>query len=327
MANVCAHCAILDGVNRHELEQLSGKLWEFLRDAPFKPREETATEGLLVAMHRLKSSTTWVSKATIAEEVKDGHDFLWAVRSIDGRRWLHLRVQAKIMFPSGYYEGLGTTQLGNAKAAAQVAALLGAKGKGQLPVYAFYNGSALPFGPDGHIGVYLGCGRSPLTRGVPASASPATSPLAISLVDADWVRSHIESKPELATPRWAITGYDINPAAVPWECITCPMTTSPCNSPLPKGYLFGRARQALHNPAIGLGLPLGVADTPQDWAALLQENQINAAWQSLLDAEPDADDGAAPVDDFEGDAEPRLRVTPDFLVVTHLREENEQEPS
>lgn len=111
-------------------------------------------------MHRFRSSTTWVSKATIAEEVRDGHDFLWALRSVDRRRWLHLRVQAKILFPSGQYEGLGTTKDGNDKADDQAAALLRAKGNGQVPVYAFYNGSALPFGTEGHVGAHLGCGRS-----------------------------------------------------------------------------------------------------------------------------------------------------------------------
>ena len=312
---------------------LSGRLWRFVRDAPFKPREETITEGLLVAMHRLKGSSTYVTKSTTAEEVKDGHDFLWGLRSVDGKRWLHLRVQAKMLFPSGYYEGLGKDKAGNKKAQAQVAALLQAKAAGQLPVYVFYNGEALPFGADGHPGVGLGCGRSPLTRGLPAKVSPATSPLGVTLVDADWVRFHIENKPEPASPKWAITGHDLNPGAVPWECITCPMLTPPCDGPLPKDYLLGRARQALNGPV--LDLPLGVSTQPQPWAALLQQGQSAGAWRTLTEAssedeevdldeaDPDSErDSAYSHAGEEGDRsrtpDPSSSRSPDYLVVTHL---------
>ncbi|MBM7509328.1 hypothetical protein JOE61_003142 [Nocardioides salarius] len=68
-----------------------------------------------------------------------------------------------------------------------------------------------------------------------------------------------------------------------------------------------------------------MSDTPQAWADLLQEEQVDSAWRSLSDAEPNVDSAAAPV--YDRDMGPILRDTPDFLVVTHLREENEQELS
>jgi hypothetical protein len=266
-------------MRRAAFEDLSDRVWEFLRVAPFKPREETVTEGLLVAMHRSHQATTSIAKSTIVEEQAGGHDWLWALRSPDGRRWMHLRVQAKMLFANGAYNGLGTSKLTHTKSLEQVDALLDAKLEDQIPVYAFFNGEAGPFGSRGTTGVVLRCGRSPLTR---ESSSPGcgTSSMGVTLADADWVRFHLDRRPRPTRPRWRISADTINPAAMPWECLTCPDGASFCTPPRRSKYILGRARDAF----LGISddsLPIGVAEEPQQWAALLRDSAPEAAWESL----------------------------------------------
>ena len=60
------------------LSDLSLWTWAFLRDAPFRPREETITETLLTEFSRRGSGDVLVRKSTIAEEHADGLDWAWA---------------------------------------------------------------------------------------------------------------------------------------------------------------------------------------------------------------------------------------------------------
>lgn len=190
--------------------------WAFLRDAPFRPREDTITESILVDIARDRARHSIVAKSSQSEEAAMGHDWAWAIHTPVG--WLHLLVQAKetsLKSPATYPE------LHKPKAVAQAAALIAAAGRLQaLPVYAFYNGSAEPFGRDGNHVAFGGCRHPRLTREIASYGPPWTtgkSAMGVTFAHASDVLRLVRSKS--ADRSHATT---INGVAMPWECLFCP---------------------------------------------------------------------------------------------------------
>lgn len=350
-------------MRRVDFEDLSLKVWEFLRDAPFKPREETVTEGLLTRLHRDFGGTSVVSKASSAQETAGGHDWLWAITSPITGQTMHMRVQAKMLFGAprgrkqlgpqnvgdGNYNELGTSKKRNKKARQQCEKLMKAQRANQLPVYAFFNSEAMPFGTAGTSGIRLGCGRTPFVRNAPATArsgrsTPSASPLGVTLADARWVRFHLNmahSNP-MRSPRWPITPATLNPGAIPWECITCDLAA--CLNARPNQWGLAQARRVLNSPAVTAGSVLGISPRPQNWARRLRVGDVQGAWsaantiQEALDNSVGVvsddvlydDDDKDLVGDFDetladhldrDDADQASDTAPAFLVFTTLSED------
>jgi hypothetical protein len=325
-------------MQRGDFEELSRRVWKFLHDAPFKPREETITEGLLTHLHRDFHGSSVVSKATSGEEASGGHDWLWAIRSADRKRVLHLRVQAKMLFGTqshrigphnrgqGRYRSLGRDAATNQEARAQVEKLMeSSRRTRQIPVYAFFNGEARPFGGAGTSGISLGCGRAPFERGAPAVPGPPSNPsaksaLGVTLADARWIRFHLNaalSNPA-RSPRWPITPAAVNPGAIPWECLTCDLSN--CSTTRPATWSLGQARIALHSTTGGAPGALGVSGQPQSWARHLLRGDAEAAWraahriQTALDASEQDLDEETLFGDLETDASDYDDPLPDDLL-------------
>ena len=201
------------------LSDLSTWTWHFLRDAPFRPREETVTESLLTEFVRTGVNSVWVHKATIGEEVEFGVDWAWALRTEAG--WLVALVQAKNLagIVIGHYPELRKkTARGQAERLVHAAALAEA-----VPLYVFFNDEAPPFGASGTTIAFGGCLRDELrrhTRDDPTGGLPweaTTSPAGVSLMHAEDVLENIVPPP--ASNQHA---RRVNQFAMPWECIVCP---------------------------------------------------------------------------------------------------------
>jgi hypothetical protein len=204
------------------LAPLSAWTWHLLRDAPFRPREETITELLLIELSRNGRGHVLVKKASQGDEVRDGLDWAWALETAAG--WVTMLVQAKqidgVRF--GRYQELrkpdARQQANNLVHAAAMASA--------LPVYVFYNGEVPPFGPAGTVVDMGGCCSSPLTREHHCS-SPwrcGASPLGVTIAHALDVRDLAIEPPALRQHASQVNGM-----AMPWECLSCPdrVLTSP----------------------------------------------------------------------------------------------------
>lgn len=198
------------------LRQTSEWTWHFLRDATFRPREETITESLLTEFIRNGQGSVHVYKATIAEEVQAGLDWAWAIETPAG--WLHLLVQAKQVtgIAFGRYD-----ELRKPRAAQQTDDLIAAAANfGAVPVFVFYNGEVSPFGGEG-TSVFMGaCPRHKLVRANADVGPPwesKCSPLGITIAHAEDVRDAV-----LVPPHTNQTAAHVNSLALPWECLLCP---------------------------------------------------------------------------------------------------------
>lgn len=198
------------------LGDLSELTWHLLRDAPFRPREETVTEVLLTELYRLGAGRVWIHKSTIGEEKTYGLDWAWAIRTPAG--WLTALVQAKNVGGRrfGIYPELRTrSATEQAEALIHAAHLAGA-----VPLYAFYNSQVAPFGTDGSVVDMGGCAQARIQRGPSAVGPPWVSgitPLGVSI-------AHAEDVLERVTPAPAQNQHasSVNRLAMPWECLFCP---------------------------------------------------------------------------------------------------------
>lgn len=206
-------------MSRHDLRKISGEIRNFISDAKqppggFMPGEETLTELLLVRLKQLLPRTSIVEKPTRHQEAREGHDFVWTVRTRHG--YGTMRVQAKKLYDSGRYDQLnhhsGNIQDGTVEL--QLERLIRvAKNLKHAPIYAFYNGN---FGEFQEKTITLGgCCQSPLQR--TNQSSKNYSPMGVTLVDAHWVKCKMRSDNGSIplVPKTKI----LNKAAMPWECL------------------------------------------------------------------------------------------------------------
>lgn len=120
------------------LSDLSTWTWAFLRDAPFRPREETVTESLLVEFKRRGGARVWLQKATVPEETALGLDWAWALRVAGA--WLLMLVQAK---NAGGVRWTVYRELRDVDALGQANRLIHAAAQAEaMPLYALYNAEA-----------------------------------------------------------------------------------------------------------------------------------------------------------------------------------------
>lgn len=249
------------------LAEASHWTWHFLRDAPFRPREETITELLLTDFVRHGAGAVQVYKASIAEEGDWGLDWAWALQTSGG--WLHMLIQAKQVRGRrwGWYEELRKDH------AEQQATQLIEAGTyfNAVPAFAFYNSEVVPFGPKGNQVSVGACGRGAVERDDAAEGLPwhkGTSPLGVTLAHADDVQSFV-----LGPPHTRQRATSVNAVSMPLECVVCPNTTS---TGLPSG--IWRVAEAIRNASSD---PDGAlrADTPwltsepPDWAVQLAEGR------------------------------------------------------
>ena len=198
-----------------QLSSLSHWTRCFLRDAPFRPREETITEVLLTELTRGGGRGARVRKSSTAEEARDGLDWAWAIRTPAG--WVHLLVQAKQAsgIRSAVYLGLRKP-----KAAVQATNIIHAAAiVDAVPVYVFFNPEVHPFGGD-HMPVTFGaCSNGHrLRRGLSLPWSPShESPGAVSVAHAQDVLDHV-----ITAPAARQHATNANRYAMPWECLLCP---------------------------------------------------------------------------------------------------------
>jgi hypothetical protein len=262
------------------LGDLSEWTWQLLRDAPFRPREETVTEVMLTEMHRLGTGRVWIHKSTVAEEKALGLDWAWAVRTPAG--WLSALVQAKNVDGSrfGVYP-----ELRKKSAAEQAEALVhAAQMAGAIPLYAFYNSEVMPFGPDGTVVRMGGCGSRLVRRGARAIGPPwvtSVSPLGVSIAHAEDVVDNVTPPPARNQHARAV-----NALAMPWECLFCPSWGPGPGGPAPPP----------GPPTPGVG-PGGPPSSTSDNAPL-GVNRLSAAARdlarALAAAESSDDDEAQP---------------------------------
>jgi hypothetical protein len=198
------------------LSQTSEWTWHFLRDASFRPREETITESLLTEFIRNGQGSVHVYKATITEEMQAGLDWAWAIETPAG--WLHLLVQAKQVtgVAFGRYD-----ELRKPRATQQTADLIAAAANfDAIPVFVFYNGEVAPFGGKGSSVVMGACPRHKLVRGNADLGPPwitNCSPLGVTIAHAEDVRDAV-----LVPPHTNQTAAHVNSLSMPWECLLCP---------------------------------------------------------------------------------------------------------
>lgn len=221
----------------HLLADLSEWTWQLLRDAPFRPREETVTEVLLTELHRRGAGRVWVHKSTVHEERDLGLDWASAFRTSAG--WIRAAVQAKNVggHRFGTYPELRKpSAIEQADFLMHTAAMMQA-----VPLYAFFNSEVSPFGPAGTRVSIAGCGRQILIRGDASSGPPwatGVAPLGVLIAHASDVIARVIPPP--ATNQRAVV---VNEIAMPWECLFCPSwngvatgsggATSPRNPSLP----------------------------------------------------------------------------------------------
>lgn len=200
------------------LVDLSAWTWHFLRDAPFRPREETVTESLLTEFSRRGRGDVLVRKSTVAEEHADGLDWAWAIRTSAG--WVSALIQAKNIDGKrfGWYP-----ELRKASASHQAIDLIHAAGMAQaLPLYVFYNSEVSPFGPAGTAVRVEACGHGQLTRDLKSLPwLTDCSPVGITLAHAADVLNFAVGPP--AANQHA---SNINQYSMPWECLVCPQWRS-----------------------------------------------------------------------------------------------------
>ncbi len=245
------------------MREVSRLIHEFIRDAGsghprFLPNEETLTEIALVELGRRVGAVTVVQKPSRAVESREGHDWVWTVRSPRG--FGTMRVQAKKLYPSGRYEKLNhhydvpTTAGGTSKELQLERLIRTSHAQGHAPVYAMYNGD---FGDFAASSVALGhCCRSPLQRHDPSAAR--FSPLGVTLMDAHWVRYWMPPNPASVPP--VPSTADLNSGAIAWECMFCSPATQtsagggddPPGGPGPDGTEPGDAESEarLHRPGL-----------------------------------------------------------------------------
>lgn len=194
---------------------LSVATWRYLDQAAlagFSPREETLTENLLINFSSMAPQQVRVRKTTSDEEAHTGTDFALALE-IEPSRWMYLLVQAKKLSElTGLY-----AELRKQDASFQADHLLAESVLvGALPIYLFYNGSALARqGSRMRLG---GCQRAELTREPegPPWVARDKSPAGCTLVHAARVEALLRARPRPARPAL------INAQASPWECLLCP---------------------------------------------------------------------------------------------------------
>ncbi|MEU4603466.1 DUF6615 family protein [Kribbella sp. NPDC023972] len=195
------------------LATMSEWTWHFLRDASFRPREETITESLLIYLERHGRRRVWVYKATTGVEARAGLDWAWALRT--GAGWVNMIVQAKQADGKRFAK---YPELRKRDAADQVGDLLHTAAMASaLPVYAFYQGEIAPFGKAGESTSFGACLRHWLKRGAGLPWKNDASAMGISVAHAEDVRDFIVQPP--APNQQADT---VNLYAMPLECLLCP---------------------------------------------------------------------------------------------------------
>ncbi len=246
----------------------------FLRDAPFRPREETITESLLVKITRDKLASSVVAKASQGDESRRGHDWAWAIEAPAG--WMNLMIQAKQISaesPARYKE------LGKDSARVQARKLIKAARKARaLPVYALFNSDIDPFGADGSLVTFGGCGLPWLSKNTFDVSPPWTSgqsAMGVTLAAASDIRDRVTSR--TARSSHAVR---VNEVAMPWECLFCPKWRPPVwdveASQWP-GISRAAATLATHMRAEELEervlrgpFPRWLSSAPPEWASALQ---------------------------------------------------------
>lgn len=178
------------GVLPEILSEVSEWTWHFLRDAPFRPHEETITESLITDFTRRGHGAVRVYKASLGEEGDSGLDWAWAIETPSG--WLHLLVQAKQVTGTalGRYDELRKHDADD-KAGKLISATTNFQA---VPVYAFYNGEVMPFGPEGTDVKFGTCGRPSVERQNADEGLPwekGFSPMGITLAHAEDVRASV----------------------------------------------------------------------------------------------------------------------------------------
>ncbi|MFF1817746.1 DUF6615 family protein [Kribbella sp. NPDC058245] len=195
------------------LADMSLWTWKFLSDAPFRPREETITESLLVDLGRRGRGQVWVHKATTGVESRTGLDWAWALKTTAG--WVIMVVQAK------QADGLRFAkypELRKRDATDQVDDLLyTAAMVGALPVYVFYQGEVHPFGAAGETTWFGACPRKEITRGPGLPWTRTASALGITVAHAEDVMTYIVPPPAANQRAETVNNY-----AMPLECLLCP---------------------------------------------------------------------------------------------------------
>lgn len=235
------------------LSQTSEWTWHFLRDATFRPREETITESLLTEFIRNGQGAVHVYKATITEEVQAGLDWAWAIETPVG--WLHLLVQAKQVtgIAFGRYD-----ELRKPRATQQTADLIAAAANfDAIPVFAFYNGEVAPFGGKGCSVAMGGCPRHKLARANADVGPPWVSncsPMGVTIAHAEDVRDAV-----LVPPHTNQTAAHVNSLAMPWECLLCPKGAANFEDPPRIWELAQALRDLAGSPSAEL------FDNPLDW--------------------------------------------------------------
>jgi hypothetical protein len=255
------------------LIELSDQVWRFIDDAPFRPREETLTEFLLVEMSRRGQPGIWVQKATIGEEVRKGLDWAWAIRTSNG--WLHLVVQAKQI--DGGAIGVYSELRKKAKAQSQAENLIeGAATGSALPVFAFFNGSIAPFGTTGTVVRQGACGRGTVARAKATSVGigRGTSPLGVTLADAQDVLEHCilmnATKPRGKSTR----AEEVNRYAMPWECLFCPAWRSGASASSVGASVSARKLGEALEGASAIDVPWLTALPPRWATQLMEEGEV-----------------------------------------------------
>jgi hypothetical protein len=249
------------------LSETSGWTWHFLRDAPFRPREETITESVLAELHRRGRGQVWIHKATTGEEATDGLDWAWALATDAG--WVSMLVQAKQIDGKrfGFYR-----ELRKRSALDQAENLIRAAEMAQaVPVYAFYNSQVQPFGRSGSQVHFGACMVHLLQRGTPAEGFPwkeQCSPLGITMAHAEDVRDLVIPPP--AQNQHAAT---VNALAMPWECIVCPAwaEASQPASPIGIAAVAGLMASSGSGAEDESRTPAWIQPQPPQWAQLLME--------------------------------------------------------
>lgn len=253
--------------------ELSQWVWDFMRDAPFSPREETITESLIVEMARQNIPGSVIAKSTPVEERHRGHDWSWAILTSQG--WVHLMVQAKKLrieaaprYPElAYDDGLDQAQR----------LVDAARGLGALPVYAFYNGPANGVEAAGAPVEleYGACGRHRLVRASFAGKAPwecGASPQGVALAHGQDVRDYVAGEGKAKTNR-----AEVNEHAMPWECFFCPWWQNGPRGPEVPG--ISRAATDLWSRRQGDSPDLGwlsAPSVPPRWAANVLELELQA---------------------------------------------------
>ena len=261
------------------LSDLSTWTWHFIRDAPFRPREETITEYLLTELTRKAKGQARVHKATVHEEKRLGLDWAWAIRTPYG--WVVALIQAKHVDGTrfGFYKELrmlrASDQLDNLIHSACMAEA--------LPLLVFFNSEVPPFGPAGYTLSLGGCAMPQLTRhdrqdvGGRLPWESGVTPIGISIAEAHDIREYV-----LPPPSAHQRAENVNRFAMPWECFFCPawedIDSADDNVPLicvEAARLAGAASRLAEGDAGSAppspDLPSWLHLQPPEWATMLLE--------------------------------------------------------